>query len=288
MDALPPRAYSLRGMIPREAILRLLTDDDADTVKLVKNQLALGGPGGLDDLRALLAGAGPGAAHHLRAVITEIEASNTDAVFERLCAAFGENGNIEEAAWRLANAFLPGEDFLPQRGKLDEWGSEVSRRIAKAGTDLDCIETLVEFLGHDIRLAGNAQDYYNINNSLLPEVIDTRRGLPITLSLVYMLVGQRAGMTLSGVGLPGHFIVRHGENFFDPFNGGRRLGLKDCRALAAQVQTPLRPEHLQAVSSRQMLLRILQNIVALAAESDPPLAMKVDGWAEILAGAREN
>ena len=275
-------------MIPRDAILRLLTDDDAETVQLVKSQLALGGAAGLDDLRTLLAGASPGAARHLRAVIADVEARNTDVVFENLCARFGEDGDLESAAWGLAAAFLPGEDFVTQRERLDEWGAEVSRRIAKAGTDLDCIETLVEYLGHDVRLAGNAQDYYNINNSLLPEVIDTRRGLPITLSLVYMLVGKRAGVELSGVGLPGHFIVRHGENFFDPFNGGRRLGLEDCRALAAQVQTPLRAEHLQAVSSRQMLLRMLQNIVALAVESDPALAMKVDGWAETLAGERES
>jgi L-cysteine desulfidase len=148
-------------------------------------------------------------------VIAGIETAEAEAIFGKFCAQFGRDGDLEEAAWRLAAVFLPGESFARQRSQLDTWGAEVARRLKKATTPLDQIETLVEFLAHEVGLRGNADDYYNVNNSLLPEVIDMRLGIPITLSLIYILVGQRVGISISGAGLPGHFLIRHGHEFFD-------------------------------------------------------------------------
>lgn len=272
-------------MIPQpDALLRLLRDDDPETVRLVKSRLAEKGGETLEELRDLLATADPIAGAHLREVLKEIEAREVDAIFGRLCDGFEEHGDLEDAVWRLAATFLPGEDFLLHRQQLDRWGVEVAQRLRKAGSSLDRIETLVEFLGDELRFRGNAADYYNINNSLLPEVIETRVGIPITLSLIYIFVGRRAGLTVHGVALPGHFIIRHGEDFFDPFGGGRRLGLEDCRALAAQFGAPLSAQDLQPATPKQMLIRILGNICAVAKPSDPPLAAKILRWIEALHG----
>ncbi len=266
----------------RAALLRLLSDDDATTLSLLKTQLTAAGLIRLPELRELLPQATGSAAGHLREVIAEIERREADALFVQFCAEFEEEGEIEEAAWRLAAMFTPGEDFARQRDSLDGWAAEVTRRFTKADDELDRIETMVEYLGHDVGLRGDARDYYNINHSLLPEVIDTRRGIPISLSLVYLLVGRRVGLKFEGVGLPGHFIVRCGENFFDPFHIGRRLGMDDCRAIVEQHGGALRREHFRPVTPRQMFTRMLGNIVALAQESDPPLAAKVTGWIEAL------
>lgn len=266
----------------RAALLRLLNDDDPATLSLLKAQLRGAGLSRLPELKALLPQAAGAAAGHLREVIAEIEASEADALFAGVCAEFGENGDIETAAWQLASAFTLGDDFAPQRALLDSWAAEVQRRFRKADSELDRIETLVEFLGHDVGLHGDERDYYNINNSLLPEVIDTRQGIPITLSLIYLLVARRVGVEFEGVGLPGHFIVRSGEHFFDPFHIGRRLGIEDCRAIAERHGVALRREHVRPVTPRQMLTRMLGNIVVLAQESDPPLAAKVSGWIEAL------
>lgn len=96
--------------------------------------------------------------------------------------------------------------------------------------------------------------------------------------MVYMLVGQRAGLQIDGVGLPGHFIAKHEDVFFDPFNGGRQVGLEECRALLAQQNLILVPEHLLPATPRQMLLRMLTNIYYLAEPHDPPFAAKVSEW----------
>jgi regulator of sirC expression with transglutaminase-like and TPR domain len=266
----------------RAALLRLLDDDDPATFALLKQQLTAAGLARLAELRSLLPGANGVAERHLREVIAAIEVDEADAIFAQLCAEFGEHGDLEEAAWRLAATFAPGEDFAQQRGFLDAWGLEVRRRLAKASCAEERVETLVEYLADEIGLRGNEDDYHNVNNSLLPEVIDTRVGLPITLSLIYILVGRRAGLEFTGVGLPGHFIVRAGAHFFDPFHRGRRVGVEECRAIAEGHGTSLRPEHLRPVTPRQMLTRMLANIASLARESDPPLTAKVESWIEAL------
>jgi regulator of sirC expression with transglutaminase-like and TPR domain len=265
----------------RDAVLRLLGDDDSATRELVKCQLVRAGVAVLPELRTLLAGADGTAARALREMIGGLEREAADLAFGGLCERFTE-ADLEEGAWQLAATFLPGDGFPAQRARLDHWAMEVARRFRKAPTEVDRLETLVEYLGDEVRLRGNEEDYYNINNSLLPEVIDSRLGNPITLSLIYLFVARRCGVPLAGVGLPGHFIVRCREHFFDPFHRGRRIGLAECRALVEQQNLELTARHLEPATGRQMLLRMLTNIHALAAERDAELGGKVRTWAGIL------
>ena len=262
----------------RDALFRLLRDDDAATIALVKAQLALGGARALRELHDLLAAADSETAPHVRDVIADIEEREAGKIFTRLCAQFGEYGNIEEAAWRLAATFPLELDVRTQRATLDLWGTEVTRRLGKVKTPLDRIETLAEFLHHEIGLRGNEEDYYNIENTLLPAVIQSRRGIPISLSLIYMFVGRRAGLSIDGVGLPGHFLVRHEDVFVDPFHQGRRVGLDECRELMERQELVLTPKHLAAATPRQILVRMLTNIYYVAQQIDPPLAAKLTGW----------
>jgi regulator of sirC expression with transglutaminase-like and TPR domain len=266
----------------RDALLRLLNDEDPSTVSLVKAQLAAGGSEMIAILRELDAAASPAASFHLRDVIAEIEEQTAETQFLHLCRGFGEHGDLETAAWILATVLLPGEDFTEARREIDNWGKEVQRRLKKATTPVDRVETLAEFLNLEQRLRGNDDDYYNLRNSVLPAVINSRLGIPISLSLVYMLVAKRAGLAVGGIGLPGHFILRHEDVFFDPFHGGRRVGLDECRSLLEQQNLTLLPQHLTPTSARQMLIRMLTNIYYIAEQSDPPLAAKVSEWITLL------
>jgi regulator of sirC expression with transglutaminase-like and TPR domain len=269
-----------------DALLRLLDDDDEKTLALLREQLVARGHTALPELRELLAVAPATAARNLGTVIAGIEARDADAIFEEFCAGPGPDEDLEEGAWRLAAAFQPGEDSAPQRARLDAWGAEVARRLVKADSAVDRIETLVEYLAHEVRLLGNVEDYYNINNSLLPEVIDTRLGNPITLSLIYILVGARAGIPISGAGLPGHFLIRHGTKFYDPFHGGRNVTFEECQLRADQQRFKLSAAHFEPVPPRYFLLRTLNNIRSIAVESDPLLAAKVLGWIGTLTSPR--
>ena len=87
-------------------------------------------------------------------------------------------------------------------------------------------------------LRGNAGEYYDPRNSFLNEVLDRKIGIPITLSVIYIEVGRRLGLSLVGVGFPGHFLVKHlgvdGEQILDPFVGGATLSEEQ---LAAQLKS---------------------------------------------------
>ncbi len=270
----------------RAALLQLLGDDDPETLALIRQQLLKGGAEALPELRSLLAAADEAAAAHVQKVVHEIERQQADVVFAQLCRDFTDESDLEDAAWKLAATFLPSDGFEYARDLLNVWGAEVARRLEKATSDEDRIETLVEYLGHELRFRGNHEDYYNIANSLLPEVIETRLGIPITLSLVYMLVGRRTGLTVHGVGLPGHFLIRFQNDFFDPFHGGRRVGLEECSELVERHGQSLTASHFRPLPPRPMLLRMLNNLYCLAAPSDPPLAAKISGWMELLGGGR--
>jgi hypothetical protein len=118
----------------RAALLRLLSDEDPGTVALVKAQLTAGGSEMIAILRDLDSAATPAVSFHLRDVIAAIEGRTAEAQFVDLCRTFGENGDIEMAAWILATVLLPGEDFSQASQSIDQWGAEVRRRLAKANT----------------------------------------------------------------------------------------------------------------------------------------------------------
>jgi len=102
-------------------------------------------------------------------------------------------------------------------------------------------------------------------------VLERKLGIPITLAVVYMEVAHRVGFPLVGVGMPGHFLLKHydvegREILIDPFNRGSILTAKDCQRALDEIyggQMPLQPEFLMAVSRRQVLVRMLNNLKSI-------------------------
>lgn len=273
----------MSAMLPqRDSILSLLADEDSDTAGLVQNQLIGRGPQILGDLRELLPSASGRAERRLKETIAQIARDDAELRFGKMCGRFDENSDIEEAAWLLAEVLSPGEDFAELRWQIEVWARELARRLADKETPIQQAATIADYLGGDLRFHGNEDDYYAEDNSLLPRVIVNRFGNPITLSLVYIAVGRRAGIAIHGVGLPGHFVVRIGGVFFDPFHSGHRLQLEDCQKLLESQGLELQPHHLQPCKRRVMLARILNNLLHAAEGADPKTAEKLLGWLQIL------
>ncbi len=127
---------------------------------------------------------------------------------------------------------------------------------------------LHEFLFEEQGFGGNTDDYYSTLNSYLPAVLETKRGLPITLSLIYKMVAERLGLRAWGVGLPGHFLVglEVGEEFtlVDPFSGGRYLTNDEAHARMQEMfgqEAEWSDELLRPASNRHWLTRMLQNLL---------------------------
>jgi len=270
-------------MLPqRDSILTLLADEDSDTAGLVQNQLIARGPAIIGDLRELLPAASGRTERRLKEVIVQLARDDAERRFGELCEKFDDHSDIDAAAWLLAEVVSPGEDFADVRRQVDVWAAELARRIADKETVLQQVAAMGEYLGRELRFRGNEDDYYSEDNSLLPRVIVNRFGNPITLSLLYIAVGRRAGLNIQGVGLPGHFVVRLGGVFMDPFHSGRRLQLEECQKLLESQGLVLQPHHLQPCKPRVMLARMLNNLLHAAETGDPQMGEKLHGWLQVL------
>lgn len=173
---------------------------------------------------------------------------------------------LDEAASLIAAHAHPALDVRTVLGQLDVLADESSATDPTA---------LAEYLFEERGFAGNTVDYEDPRNSYLDDVLDRRLGIPISLSVVMMEVGRRAGVPLLGVGMPGHFLVRPAGDdavWFDPFNGGSRLDEAGCRARFHELQgatAEFRPEFLAPAPTAALLDRMLANLQRTLLRREP-------------------
>ena len=165
------------------------------------------------------------------------------------------------------------------RAELQALADRVRGRVRGTQTQA-LLAHLHDVLFEEEGFGGDEEDYYNPSNSYLPAVLRSRRGLPITLSLVYKLVADRIGLQCWGVGLPGHFLIgvndggpgEQGQTLLiDCFNRGRLLSVEDAKAqVASQFGSEVEwsEDALRPVSHRHWLTRMLQNLLNLFGAQD--------------------
>jgi regulator of sirC expression with transglutaminase-like and TPR domain len=141
---------------------------------------------------------------------------------------------------------------------LDWYAAEIERRL-RGGAGF--VETANRYLFEELGFTGNEADYYNPANSCLNEVLASRVGIPITLSVVYLEIARRLNQPVFGVGLPGHFLVEYDDGaqstYIDAFHGGRLLEASDCYELAGVAPDPA---HLARTGKRQIVARMINNL----------------------------
>lgn len=191
--------------------------------------------------------------------------------------------DLGEAALLIAEDAYPGLHVPGYLRRLDEIAEPLQGHVGKDSSLAELVPALNGHLFGELGFRGNAEDYYDPRNSYLNEVLDRRLGIPITLSVVYIEVARRIGLTVVGVGLPGHFIVEARRDtssvLLDPFHGGATLTQEDCERLVQEVygdSIPFSEEQLAPVRKRQILTRMLNNLKkSYLAEDDPDRAWPV-------------
>ena len=271
------------------ALAKLLSDDDPDTIRLVKEQLTAIGEDNPTRLYELANADDPRLSYHARDVLTQIDGCRAEHDFHLLCLLAGDSFDIEEAVWTLSKVIDPSVCVLPFRDQINDWGSEFLERVDCVSDNAERVRLLSEFLGGELEFRGNSVQYYCEENSHLPYILESRMGIPITLTLIYQMIGARAAMKIEGINLPGHFIARHGDVFFDPFHGGRILSRADIEQILARQDMELKDSHLQSANSRQFLLRILANLLYVYDLSDEKeKRARIKSWMQVLTGASIN
>ena len=179
--------------------------------------------------------------------------------------------DLVRAALIIAQTEYPSLNVDAYCARIEGLARRVKQLVPDLGDPAESIAALNRSLFEEEGFRGNAEDYYDPRNSFLNDVLDRKLGIPITLAVVYMEVARRAGFPLVGVGMPGHFLLKHydvegQEILIDPFNRGRILTAQDCQRALDKIydgQMPLQPEFLMAVSRRQVLVRMLNNLKSI-------------------------
>ena len=193
-----------------------------------------------------------------------------------------------EAAIAVAQDEYPQLDVQAVLAEVDGLGLKLAQRIAADAPPLQRLRLLNRYFFEELGFSGNVNDYYDRRNSYLNDVIERRRGIPITLALLYLELAQHAGLQARGVAFPGHFLVKlklpRGEVVIDPFNG-RSLSREELseRLQPFQRRQGLAPEdepplglYLQAAPARDVLARVLRNLKEIhRSAQDWPRALAV-------------
>jgi regulator of sirC expression with transglutaminase-like and TPR domain len=198
------------------------------------------------------------------------EGRNVDAgsvLFAHVAQRPDDEIDLAAAALLVAEAEYPNLDVGHYLAMLDGMADAVKKRVGPPGPGA-LLGAMTHYLFEELGFRGNDEDYYDPKNSFLNEVLDRRVGIPITLSIVFLEVGWRLGLTLQGVSFPGHFLVRltvegQEEQMLDPYHAGVALGPEELEERLKQAMgqsAELAAEHMQGASKRQVLTRMLNNL----------------------------
>jgi regulator of sirC expression with transglutaminase-like and TPR domain len=188
--------------------------------------------------------------------------------------------SLLEAAISVAQDEAPALDTQGVLMQIDALGDKLKRRIPADAVPLQRLRYLNRFFFQELGFAGNVNDYYDARNSYLHEVLVTRRGIPITLALLYVEFASQAGLVAHGVNFPAHFLVKlrmpRGEVVIDPFSGHslsredleERLGpYRRQRGLVGDFEAPL-GLFLQSAAPRDVMARLLRNLKELHSSAE--------------------
>ena len=187
----------------------------------------------------------------------------------RFCDLAGRENDdlpLDEVALAIADEERPGARRGATLRRLDNLAEGLQKRLPSSEEPIELLESLAEFLFKKEGFAGNTDDYYDLRNSFLDDVVDRKRGIPISLSIVAIEVARRVGLALVGVGFPGHFLVTTKEEsgiYLDAFRGGQLLQQEECRSLLETLSAghlTMKASDLEPVTGRQVATRVLQNI----------------------------
>ena len=197
--------------------------------------------------------------------------------------------SVLEAAVAVAQSEYPQLDALEVLAEVDALADKLRRRIPADAAPLQRLRLVNRYFFQELAFSGNVNDYYDPRNSYLPDVLKTRRGIPITLALLYVELATQVGLSAVGVSFPGHFLVKlrmpRGEVVIDPFTGHslsreeldeRLMPYKRQRGLVGDFEARL-GLFLQSATPRDIIARLLRNLKEIHRTSED--------WPRLLATA---
>ena len=244
-----------------KAIAVLLEDPSEDVQSLMEEQLVKFSMPELRDLREKMSDFNIDLAFQLDDLLQQKTLASFVFELERL--ALSGLYDLEKLVCFIARFIendLTDEIILLE---LDQLAAKCKEHIEKSSS-IEPEKALIEYLGQLCRFRGNDKNYYAVGNSSIHCLLKTKKGLPITLSILYILIGERVGVPIKGIALPGHFIAgieKENETvFLDPYNRGKLMTRDECKSLVRRSGYPFSNDMLDTIDSRAVFFRILNNL----------------------------
>ena len=251
-----------------QALVKLLADDHSEVVEVARAKLVEAGAMAVPILEeAAKSHEDPKVRVEAQGVLERIRLEAVGRDWETIISQPDEKIDLEQGAFLMAKVCYPEMDSKACRKTLDELAEKVRPKVKELEKPKDQLKTLSRFLFDDQKFRGNWEDYFDPQNSYLNKVLERKLGIPISLSVLYLLVAKRLKLPVAGVGIPGHFMIKYedpkSEVYVDTFNGGRFLSRPECVQFMVEAGYPYQPEFMERVGSREILARMLRNLILI-------------------------
>ena len=247
-----------------KALVHLLGDDDTKICAVAWDHLASMGEAVLPFVRAASQQTEDHRVRvHARRFLAEWERR---VVFEQWVAFCRRDRlDLEEGAFLIMRSEYPQTEIDPYRQTLERYARGLGSRVRSSRTVGDAVSRLSHFLFAEEGFRGDVSSYYSADNSYLNRVLELKKGIPLSLAVLMLLVARRLSIPIHGVNMPQHFLLKYrepaGEVFVDVFHGGKLLAARDCARFLGEAGITFRDEHLRGVSDRVILQRMLGNLL---------------------------
>jgi regulator of sirC expression with transglutaminase-like and TPR domain len=210
----------------------------------------------------------------------------SDLAYFRILVSDAEKIPLFEAAASLAQDEYPRLDLENVLSTVEQLGRRLSERCRNLSTELKRLQETSRFFHKELGFSGNVNNYYDPDNSFMHKVLETRRGIPITLAIIYIELARTVGLDAEGVSFPGHFLVKinlhEGPVVLDPFTGKslskenlleRLEPYRQSFGLTDDSEVPI-GKFLQPAEPKDILLRMLRNLREIYSQQDRPEKVK--------------
>ncbi|MGA1197014.1 MAG: transglutaminase family protein [Candidatus Latescibacterota bacterium] len=263
-------------------IIALLSDEDADIIASMRHKLFELGE---ETVRKILKATDPSSRAHKEAsrVLMRFQEPSIEERFRNLSTDQNGDIDLEEGAFTLARFAYPDLDVGAYKTRLGHMAFELAPQVAPDDHPIRVIRTLNHYLFETQKFRAPLQ--YDPDDTFLNRVLDRKRGWPITLSVIYLILGQRIDLPLVGVAMPKHYIVKYNapsgqEIYIDPYHHGQVLTPNEC---ADMIGTKLTDDLLPEATNRFTLFRMMNNLKhTYLSLSEDKNAKSVDNLIQIL------
>ena len=259
------KSLDLNSVTRLKSIISLLDDEDNYVYRQVRESLLTFGESALPHLDDYLNTSNPVLNERVREAYDLILIDSVKDQFRSFRRRFPSDLDLEEGVFLIAHLGYPQTDMRIYQDLLNFFASELQPRMDSLDAPEDIVQKIAKYFTVDKGFGGIDREYYNPDSHYLTKVLESKKGVPIALSSIYLLVLRKLNIPVRGIGMPGHFIIRYdfeGRSLLaDPSDAGKILSPEDCKDYLMKMGYQYNVSYLEPVDNKQILERMLRNLV---------------------------